>query len=442
MRIKDFPDHFRFGVATSSYQIEGAVNEDGRGESIWDRFATQPGRILNGDTGAVACDHYHRWQEDLDLIRDLGVHAYRFSVAWPRVLPAGTGRVEQRGLDFYDRLVDGLLEREVEPHVTLYHWDLPQALEDRGGWRNRDTAHAFADYAAVLSERLGDRPVTYSTLNEPWCSSLLAHYIGEHAPGIRDLRAALSAAHNLLLGHGLALEAIRAAAPGVSAGIVLNFSPAYPASDSGEDAEASRRHDGFFNRWFLDPLFRGSYPEDMLELYGAAVPEIGEGDMAVISRPLDFLGVNFYNRAVIRHDAEAPLGYVQQRAAGEYTAMNWEVHPPALTDLLLRLQRDYKPEALFVMENGAAFEDELTADGRVHDEARRSYLERHIRAALTALQGGAGLQGYFAWSLLDNFEWAYGYSKRFGLVHVDFDSQKRTLKDSALWYRDFLKGAG
>ncbi len=439
MNRTDFPEDFTFGVATSSYQIEGAVTEDGRGESIWDRFCATPGKIHAGDTGEVACDHYHLWRSDLDMIRSLNVAAYRFSVAWPRIVPDGRGRVEPRGLDFYDRLVDGLLERGVEPHVTLYHWDLPQALEDKGGWRNRDTAEAFADYAAVLAGRLGDRPVTYSTLNEPWCSAMLGYYTGEHAPGHRNLEWALQASHHLLLAHGLAISALKSEAPGSDAGIVLNFSPAYPASDREEDQRAALTHDGFFNRWFADPVFKGSYPADMLELYGAAAPEMEPGDLEVISRPVDFLGVNFYNRAVIRHEPQGKLGYAHVQPEGEYTAMGWEVEPSALRELLIRLQRDYAPGAMYVMENGAAYDDVPDQTGRVADKERRSYLERHIQAALGATEDGVQLKGYFAWSLMDNFEWAYGYAKRFGIIRVDYATQQRTLKDSALWYQEFLQ---
>ncbi len=434
----DFPADFIFGTATSSYQIEGATEADGRGPSIWDTFAATPGKIIDGSDGSIACDHYNRWPDDLDLIRDLGMQAYRFSVAWPRVVPGGTGEVEPRGLDFYDRLVDGLLERGIEPHVTLYHWDLPQALSDRGGWLSRDTALAFGDYCAALAGRLGDRPVAYSTLNEPWCSSFLGYLTGEHAPGQRDRRAALLASHNLLLAHGYGMQALRSAAPGVNAGIVLNFSPAYPASESEDDVQAARRHDGFFNRWFADPVFLGRYPEDMLELYGDLVPELAAADLDQIRQPLDFLGVNYYNRAVIRNDPREPLGYSHVRTDLEHTAMDWEVYPDALRDLLLRLHRDYSPARLYVTENGSAYTDPEPEVGRVADPGRTAYLQDHIRASLEAVTAGVPLKGYFAWSLLDNFEWAHGYGKRFGIVHVDYDSQVRTPKDSALWYQAFL----
>lgn len=439
MDRNDFPAGFRFGVATSAYQIEGAAFQDGRGESIWDRFALTPGNIKDGSDGSVACDHYNRWPEDLDLIRGLGADAYRFSTAWPRILPEGSGRVEPRGLDFYDRLVDGLLERGIEPHVTLYHWELPQVLEEKGGWRNRDTAHAFAEHAAAVSGRLGDRPVTYSTLNEPWCSSLLSYYLGEHAPGHRNLSWALAASHHLLLAHGLAVDVLRSQVKEGQVGIVLNFSPAVPASEAAEDEAAARIHDGFFNRWFADPVFRGSYPSDMLEVYGDKALEPEPGDLKVISQPIDFLGVNFYNRAVIAADPGSAFGYRHVRVPGEYTAMDWEVCPAALRDLLLRLQRDYSPRAMYITENGSAWDD-VIVDGRIHDPARQSYLERHLQATSEAVEQGADVRGYFAWSLMDNFEWAYGYEKRFGIVHVDYGTQARTLKDSALWYQRFLGG--
>jgi beta-glucosidase len=439
-----FPEGFVWGAATASFQIEGATREDGRGESIWDRFCATPGKVANGDTGDPACDHYHRWRDDVALMRDLGLQAYRFSIAWPRIIPDGDGAVNQVGLDFYDRLVDELLAAGITPHVTLYHWDLPQTLQDRGGWPSRDTAHAFARYADVVARRLGDRVKHWITHNEPWCASWLSYWIGEHAPGLKN-GPALEAAHHLLLSHGLAAPAIRAASPGAEVGITLNFSPAHPATDSEQDRDAARRHDGFFNRWFADPLFRGAYPEDMVALYagmGAAAP-VREGDMATIAAPIDFLGVNYYNRAVIRHDPEGQgLGYGTLEPEGEYTHMGWEVYPDALRELLVRLHRDYAPAKLYVTENGAAYPDELSADGAVHDAARTRYLERHFAAAHAAIAEGAPLEGYFVWSLMDNFEWAWGYSRRFGIVYVDYETQRRTLKDSAHYYRGVIAANG
>jgi beta-glucosidase len=444
MTTRHFPKDFLWGAATASFQIEGATKEDGRGESIWDRFCATPGKVRNGDTGDPACDHYHRWREDIGLMKELGLHAYRFSIAWPRVIPDGSGQVNQKGLDFYDRLVDGLLEAGIQPHATLYHWDLPQALQDRGGWASRDTAYAFARYADVTARRLGDRVKGWITHNEPWCASILSYWLGEHAPGLTN-GAALDAAHHLLLSHGLAMPAIRAAAPRAEAGITLNFSPAHPASDSPADVAAARRHDGFFNRWFTDPVFKGSYPEDMLALYaqmGLTVP-VQPGDLATIAAPIDFLGVNYYNRAVIKDEPGAPgLGYSSLRPEGEYTHMDWEVYPDALRELLVRLHQDYAPAKLYITENGAAYPDVVSADGAVHDPDRTRFLERHFAATRAAMAEGAPIRGFFVWSLMDNFEWAWGYTRRFGIVYVDYETQKRTLKDSAHYYRGVIAANG
>ncbi|MCD0157521.1 GH1 family beta-glucosidase [Deinococcus sp. 6GRE01] len=430
---RDFPAGFVFGVATSSYQIEGAAQEDGRSPSIWDVFCAQPGRISDGSSGAVACDHYHRWEQDLDLIAALGVDAYRFSVAWPRVIPAGRGPVNPAGLDFYERLTDGLLARGVQPHVTLYHWDLPATLQDQGGWTNRDTAYAFAEYSAAVAGRLGNRVVSYATLNEPWCSSVLSYEIGEHAPGTRDRAAALSAAHHLMLGHGLAMPEIRRHAPQSQAGIVLNLGPQESASDHPEDIRAARHADGRLNRWFLDPLLRGEYPADTWEDVVADAPPVQDGDLRLIAAPMDFLGVNYYSRGVI-----GAQGGVMPEGAS-VTDMGWEIHPQGLTDLMLRLKADYPAlPPIYITENGAAFADERSGD-RVHDPRRTEFISTHLSALLDATQAGVDVRGYFAWSLMDNFEWAHGYQKRFGLVYVDYATQERLLKDSALWYQAFLK---
>lgn len=434
-----FPADFRWGVATAAYQIEGAAREDGRGASIWDTFSHTPGKVFEGHSGDVACDHYHRWPQDLDLIQSLGVGAYRFSVAWPRILPSGTGQVNSKGLDFYDRLVDGMLERGLEPYCTLYHWDLPQALEDKGGWLNRDTIDAFTHYADVLTRHLGDRVRAYATLNEPWCSAFLGYYTGEHAPGYQDLKKSLQVTHHLLLAHGSALPVMRTNAPKAQHGIVLNLSQVYPETSAPEDAEAARRFDSLTNLWYLSPLFEGHYPQDTWEALGPNVPEVQEGDLERVAAPLDYLGQNYYTPAFVSHQAggEWPhLRWVSHDDA-ERTAMGWEVYPQGLTDILVRLHRDYQVP-LYVTENGAAYEDTL-GDGRVHDPARTRYLQTHIQAVHSAINQGADVRGYFAWSLMDNFEWAFGYSKRFGLVHVDYNTQTRTLKDSARWYRDFVK---
>ena len=433
-----FPHGFRWGVATASYQIEGAVDEDGRGPSIWDTFCATPGKVDRGDTGEVACDHYHRWQHDLDVMRDLGVNAYRFSIAWPRVIPAGNGPVNEPGLDFYDRLVDGLLERGIEPHATLYHWDLPQALEEAGGWPGRGIVDAFVAYADAVTKRLGDRVRSYATLNEPWCSAFLGYVLGEHAPGRTDRALGLQAAHHLLLAHGSALDVMRTNAPGALHGVVVNLYPVHPASDAPADEAAAQRFDGFFNRWYLDALLKGAYPSDAWQGYGVDAPLVEAGDMAIISRPLDFLGVNYYTRMVVADEpgdpwpAARPVSFEAER-----TAMGWEVYPQGLTDLLARLARDYTLPPLLITENGAAYPDVL-ADGTVDDAERISYLRRHIEAVRQALAQGVDVRGYFAWSLLDNFEWARGYSQRFGLVYVDFHSQARLPKRSARWYADFI----
>ncbi len=433
-----FPADFVWGVATASYQIEGAVDEDGRGPSIWDTFASTPGNIDDGATGAVACDHYHRWEQDLDLMKRLGLNGYRFSIAWPRVIPSGDGAVNQAGLDFYERLVDGLLERGIAPFATLYHWDLPQPLQDAGGWPQRGTVDAFVAYADAVTRRLGDRVAFYATMNEPWCASFLGYVLGQHAPGLRDHRLGLRASHHLLLAHGSAMEVLRANAPGSRHGIVLNLNPAHPASQAPADRAAAERFDGFFNRWFLDPLLRGSYPDDAWRGYGDAVPTIEDGDLATISRPLDFLGVNYYSRAIVADDANVPWPAVRGLPPkGTPTEMGWEVYPQGLTELLLRLQREYELPPIYLTENGAAYRDELK-NGSVDDSERVSFLEQHIAALHEAMVHGVDVRGYFAWSLMDNFEWGHGFEKRFGLVYVDYETQARIPKRSASWYAGLI----
>ena len=430
---------FTWGVATSSYQIEGAATAGGRGPSIWDTFSRVPGAVINGDSGDVACDHYHRYNEDLDLIKWLGVNAYRFSIAWPRIFPQGAGSPNQAGIDFYDRLIDGALERGITPWPTLYHWDLPQALEDKGGWNSRATSERFAEYAHLMAEKFGDRVKNWTTLNEPFCSAWLGYLYGVMAPGIKDLQTAINASHHLLLGHGLATQAIRSVASDLRVGIVLNLTPAIPLNEN--DELAAKYADGFDNRWYADPVFKGSYPQDIVEGFGKEVP-IHAGDMQSISAPLDFLGINFYTRQTVTLDESAkPLPYRPVMVDGvERTAMGWEVHPESLTNIIMRVHRDYAPKEIYITENGSAWDDSIIND-KVDDPRRVSYLERHLDAMLAAKAQGAPVNGYFAWSLMDNFEWAFGYSKRFGIVYVDYETQKRIPKSSAYYYRERIKNS-
>lgn len=440
-RRTDFPDDFVWGCATSSYQIEGAAQADGRAESIWDRFCAQPGTIRDGSNGAVACDHYHRWPQDLDLLQSIGANAYRFSIAWPRVFPA-PGTVNPKGLDFYERLVDGMLERGITPWPTLYHWDLPQFLQEQGGWGARATAGAFAEFADVVSRRLGDRVRHWITHNEPWCTAIHGHFDGVHAPGARDFGLALQVAHHVLLSHGLALGAVRANVTDARAGIALSLHPLRPASERPEDVAATRRYDGLRNRWFLDPLYGRGYPADTWEACGAAVPRIVAGDMETIAKHTDFLGVNYYFPEVVADaPGSGPLGLRTVDTPGlERTAFGWEVSPQGMVDLLARVTRDYAPGPIYITENGSSYEDSPSPEGAVLDVERRAYLVRHLAAVRAAVKQGIGVRGYFAWSLLDNFEWAEGYLRRFGLAYVDFGTQQRVLKASGQWYRRFLRG--
>ena len=426
MAHRRFPDGFVWGAATSSYQIEGAAAEEGKGEGIWDRFSHTPGRVRNGATGDVACDHYHRYKEDVALIAELGLTAYRFSVSWPRVLPEGRGRLNEAGLDFYDRLVDELLARDIAPYVTLYHWDLPQALEDRGGWPVRATAEAFAEYAAVVAGRLGDRVAHFATFNEPHIVSDHGYRVGSHAPGRTDPDAALAAAHHLLVAHGLGVRAIREATPGTPCGIVLNFEPRHPATHHTLDIEAAIVAHDQVNRWFLDPITGRGYPEDGARAWGWRREEILDGDMELIATPIDFVGVNYYSRQLVR---SALLPDVEDaRPDPERTDMGWEVFPPGLTEALEFTASRTGDLPLYVTENGAAYP--LDGDDPTRDAQRVNFFHRHLEAALTAIERGVPLRGYFAWSLLDNFEWAHGYAPRFGLVHVDYNTLERRIRDS------------
>ena len=429
---------FVWGVATSSFQIEGAAHEDGRGPTIWDTFCRVPGKVANGDTGEIACDHYHRYNEDLDLMKWMGVDAYRFSVAWSRVIPNGVGPINQAGLDFYDRLIDGALERGIQPWITMYHWDLPQALQDRGGWNNREVVKWFEEYANVLTNEFGDRVKHWMTLNEPLCSAWIGHLYGDMAPGITDLQTALNASHHLLMSHGIASQVTRTNVKDSKVGIVINVTPAVPATDSDDDRRASKLADGFDNRWFLNPVFGQPYPADVIEVLGKS-PQIETGDMSLINQPMDFLGVNFYFRQTIASNPQgSPLPIKNIRRENvKRTAMDWEVHAPAFEEILTRIHRDYKPKEIYITENGSAWDDEITS-GEINDEERISYIQSHLDAMFAAQKQGAPIRGYFAWSFMDNFEWAYGYDKRFGLVYVDYKTQKRTPKKSALYYRELL----
>jgi len=447
--MKRFPEGFVWGVATSSYQIEGAAFEDGRGESIWDRFARKPGAIVDGSNGDVACDHYRLSAADVDLMASLGMQAYRFSIAWPRILPQGQKRgVETRGLDFYDRLVDRLLQAKITPFATLYHWDLPQALQDKGGWPSRDTAHAFVDFADVVSRRLGDRVKHWITHNEPWCISVLGHAEGHHAPGHTSWPEALAAAHHLHLSHGLAVPILRQNAPGAEVGITLNLLPCEPASPSEADKIACRELDGTFNRWYLDPLFGRGYPEDIVQFHRQTgnlpegeLPFVKPGDMDIIQRDIDFLGVNYYSRGIVRSSRVPEASNLAPTviAAEDKTDMGWEVYPEGLFSILRRVHTDYAPKCIYITENGAAFDTGPGPDGRVHDTRRRDFLQGHLNAARRACEEGIPLRGYFLWSLMDNYEWAYGYAKRFGVVWVDYETQKRIPKESATWYREVIR---
>ena len=450
-----FPDGFIWGAATAAYQIEGAARQDNRGPSIWDTFARTPGKVFAGHTGDVACDHYHRYRDDVAMMADLGLRAYRFSIAWPRIQPDGTGPANPAGLDFYDRLVDELRGRGIEPLITLYHWDLPQPLEDRGGWTARDTAEYFAEYAQIVHSRLGDRVTTWTSLNEPWCSAYLGYAAGIHAPGRRDPAAAFTAVHHLLLAHGLATQALRSAGA-TSLGIVLNPGTIFPADpDSADDAAAARLVDGLHNRIFLDPLLRGEYPADVLDHVRRFIDPstyVRDGDDAIIAAPTDLLGVNYYTPTYVAarpgaggaptHPGTDDVHFLPPREP--VTDMGWAVEPDALRALLERIARDYPGTPLLITENGAAYPTGPAADDptRVPDIDRVRYLDGHLRAAHRAIENGVDLRGYLVWSLMDNYEWAEGYRKRFGMVYVDYRTQERLPKDSAHWYREVIRRNG
>ena len=461
-----FPPGFVWGAATAAYQVEGAVTEDGRGPSIWDTFSHTPGAIADGTTGDIAADHYHLYAEDVGLMAEIGLRAYRFSVAWSRIVPTGSGEVNHKGIDFYSRLVDALLEQGITPVATLYHWDLPQSLQDAGGWANRDTAKRFAEYAAVVGRALGDRVATFSTLNEPWCSAFLGYGNGLHAPGIADPALALRAAHHLLLAHGRGVAALRDTIP-TSAQVSLTLNLFVVRGASASDGDAVRHVDGMANRIFLDPILRGAYPADLLD-DTAAITDwsfVRDGDLQTIAAPIDMLGVNFYSPSLVTaatddlaasatrraHDAHQPDGPAAWPGSnlayevpqeGPYTAMHWRIDADSLQQLLLRVHRDYPDVPLVITENGAAFDDVVDRSGAVHDVERIAYIDAHLRSVTAAIDSGVDVRGYFVWTLLDNFEWAWGLAKRFGVIHVDYATEARTLKDSALWYRDVIAGNG
>jgi len=438
----DFAADFLWGCATSSYQIEGAASEDGRVESIWDRFAATPGKIRDGSSGAVACDHYHRWPEDFDIGKDMGLNAYRFSIAWPRIMRAD-GSINEKGLDFYSDLVDGMLARGIQPWATLYHWDLPQFIQDRGGWNERATVDAYLSYVEAMTKRLGDRVKHWITHNEPWCTSMIGNFEGIHAPGLTDFKTALQVCHHVLLSHGKAVPLIRANVPDAKVGISLSLHPLRAASDSSADRDAMARHDGLRYRWFLDPLYGRGYPAPTLAQVGAAAPVVLPGDMEAIAVHTDFLGVNYYFPETIAHaPGHPPLDAKVLPPHGvETTAMGWEVSPAGLHELLARIERDYHPGDIYITENGSCYDDVVAADGAVHDDGRKQYLVRHLAMLKDCIECGVPVKGYFAWSLVDNFEWAEGYERRFGLIHIDYETQQRRLKDSGKWYRAFLRGA-
>jgi beta-glucosidase len=439
-----FPPGFLWGAATSAYQIEGAPRADGAGPSIWHRFSRTPGKMADGATGDIACDHYHRYEEDVALMRDLGLNAYRFSVSWSRVLPEGTGSVNEKGLDFYRRLVDALHKANIRPMATLYHWDMPAALDDRGGWLNRDSAEWFSDYAQILYAALDDGVEWWATINEPWVVMDGGYLHGALAPGHSNLFEAPIVTHNLLRAHGRAVQAYRAVGKH-SVGLVVNLEPKYPASESEEDLAATRRADAYMNRHYLDPVFHGTYPEEFPDMWGQAWPSFPAEDFKDITAPVDFIGINYYLRGVMKNDPKTIVERATRvrQPAAIYTSTDWEVYPDALTRVLLWFRDRYGDTPVYITENGSAFYDPPVAiSDPVEDPLRVHYLRQHLRALGDALEEGANVRGYFAWSLLDNLEWSHGFSKRFGIIHVDFETQKRTMKRSALVYRDVIRAGG
>lgn len=439
-----FPESFVWGTATAAYQVEGAVYEGGRGESIWDRFCRMPGKVSAGDTGNIACDHYHRYKEDIQLMKSLGIKAYRFSVAWPRILPEGAGKVEKEGIRFYTDLTDELLKAGIEPYVTLYHWDLPQAMQDIGGWANPKMPEYFLEYCKVVFDALGDRVRHWITLNEPYCASMLGYYEGRQAPGIQDFSTALQAAYHLYIGHGKVVKYFRKQKLKGEIGITLNLMPRHPLGGKEENVKAARYADGYLNRWFLDPLIYKKYPDDMIALYkrkNIIVPDFTEDNMDLIGQPLDFLGLNYYNDTFIRSNpGKWPLeGEAEIPKYMQVTDRSWPITPDGLEEMLVRLKEEYHIKKILITENGASFNDIVTMEHTVEDTGRKDYLKRHLTAVHRALEKGVPVEGYFVWSLLDNFEWAFGYASRFGIIYVDFKTQERIIKSSGMWYAQCIK---
>ena len=444
MEKRMFPKGFTWGVATASYQIEGAYNEDGRGETIWDRFCSVPGNVLNGADGKVACDHYHRYAEDVKLMKSMGIQAYRFSIAWSRILPNGYGEVNQKGIDFYSRLIDALLEAGIEPYVTLYHWDLPQALQDIGGWANPKMPEYFLEYAKVVFDAFGSRVKKWITLNEPYCAAFLGHWEGRQAPGMHDFSTAVRVSYHMYVGHGLVVDYFRKHGCQGEIGITLNMMGRLPLTDKPEDTAAALRADGYLNRWFAEPILLGKYPQDMMDLYrekGVVLPEFTEENLKLIGQKLDFVGLNYYNDFYVKADESVwPLGFkIENPPFVPVNDRNWPVTENGFLAMLLRLKNEYGVEKIYITENGTSFPDVVSIEGKVEDGGRKDYLNRHIRAMWEAIQQGVNVEGYFQWSLYDNFEWAFGYASRFGIVFVDFNTQERIIKESGHWYSRVIR---
>lgn len=440
-----FPEQFLWGAATAAYQVEGAYNEDGKGENIWDRFSHIPGKTWNGDTGDVACDHYHRYEEDIKLLKELGIDTYRFSISWARIFPEGKGKPNEKGMEFYKKLVSKLTENGIKPAVTLYHWDLPQKLQDVGGWANRETVDCFEQYARYVFEELGEAVPVWITHNEPWVVSFVGNWEGRHAPGITDFSTALLVSHHLLLSHGKTVKAYREMGFKGEIGITLNMNPVYPASSRTEDIEAAKLFNEYHNKWFADPILKGKYPEDLLKVYEGKVtiPDTTQEDLDIIHQPIDFLGINNYFSSVVKFDSSKwPIQASSVDTGKDKTEMGWEINPEGIHDLLVYLHKEYNGIKILITENGAAFNDMVNREGKVEDDDRLDYLYRHLQQVHRAISEGVNVAGYYVWSLMDNFEWARGYSKRFGIIYVDYKTQKRIWKKSALWYKEVVKNNG